>query len=911
MKNNQLRTTLMFSSFLLVGIIASTVSFSPISAHAVGGISISSSASINLNNLADAQVNAYYTGVSGLSGTSLKTSLNGIIDGQHTYSYSQTPDIMRVTDRDWGLSPETPDTNGYATVNLTAANPYMNLMFGQYNGSASTAYLWSADHSAIWNKEHTWAKSHGNFGETAPAGTDLHHLRASDQANNLGHSNYDYGNVATLTSAIADERGNASGQVGYAVGYTADKVYEPRDEDKGDVARMIFYMATRYINYASTGEPMLRVIEDLSLSNTVTSSSTVYGEMGILSTLLAWNDVDPVSNFEIHRNNLIYNNFQGNRNPYIDHPEWIDMVYDTSYSGSGASIADGSSSVGTGIPPTTATLSSIAVNATGADTSYIVGDTFSTSGLSVTATYSDATAGTVTGYTTSPTSGTILSAVGSQTVTVSYTKNAVTKTATYTINVNEASTGETSIVTLTSSAVTGITTGSYATSAVTFTESISNLSFTYYKMMKRSSTSSDLQCQGGTFYLYNNDVMTDLVSLTLTYSVAPANNFIVKGGNAVNPTSGTVIAPSINGLVYTYNFSVGSFPYFAIAYATNVSYVSSFVFEYGSGSTPPEITLSSIEATPASNKILFAVGDSFTYAGLSVVATYSDASTSVVTAYTVSSPVMTASGIKTVTVTYLTTSDTYSIDVCALTSLSVIPTVTSVIKNSVYSDTGITGTATFSDTATSFGKSLTASDIALSSVDTSTTGSKTVTATYTYNAASVSTTFTVTVTAPVQSAVWGHTFTAISDFTSAATKRPYTSKSLTDSTSVTGSVTWAYTFTKSGSSYFTGYDATKGVQLGSASAPYTSIKLTSGKSFTRVTKIIVETSGAASVVGTLKAYVGSTSYPLGSTYTLTATSALVSFESVSGLSGFPILAWAQTSAKAIYIKSITIYTTTV
>lgn len=907
MKNNRTRTTILFSSVLAFGILASSIAFSPVETHAVGGISISSSASINMNDLTDAQVNAYYAGVSGLSGSSLKTTLNGIIDDHYTYSYSQTPNIMRVTDRDWDLSPESADANGYATVDLTADDPYMNLMYGQYNGSTSTAYLWSADHSTIWNKEHTWAKSHGNFGETAPAGTDLHHLRASDQANNLGHSNYDYGVVSTLTSAIADERGNASGKVGYAAGYTNDKVYEPRDADKGDVARMIFYMATRYINYSSTGEPMLRIIEGLSTSTTITSSSTVYGEMGILSTLLAWNDSDPVSEYEIHRNNLIYNNFQGNRNPFIDHPEWVDMVYDTSYSGSGASIADGSSSVGGG-SSTTATLSSISVNASGADTSYVVGESFSTSGLVVTATYSDSTTGTVTGYTTSPASGTVLSSVGTQTVTVSYTKDSVTKTATYSISVNEASGGETQTASITSGTVTGITTGSYATSAVTFTESTSNLSFTYYKMMKRSSTSADLQCQGGTFYLYNNDAMTNLASLTLTYSATPANNFTVRGGTSSNPTSGTTITPSINGLVYTYDFSVGSFSYFVVTYSTNVSYVTSFVFAYGSGSTS-EPTLSSIEATPSSSEILFAVGDTFTYSGLSVVVTYSDASTETVTGYSVSSPSMSSSGTKTVTVTYLTVTDTYTIDVCALSSLAVTPTVISVIKNATYSDPGITGVATFSDGSASFTKSLTAANIVLSSFDTSTTGSKTVTATYTYLSASVSTTFTVTVTAPVESAVWGHTFTAITDFTSAATKKPYTSKSLSDSTSVTGAVTWTYSFTKSGSSYYAGYDSTKGVQLGSSTAPYSAIKLTSGKSFTKVTKIVVETSGATSVVGTLKAYVGSTSYQLGSTYTLTATSTAVTFTSASGLTGTPILAWAQTSAKALYIKSITIYTT--
>ena len=907
MQHNRTVYKVFFSTFFAFGVIASTLISSPQKAQALGGTAIASATSVNLNNLSDTEVNAYYSGVSGLSGTELKTTLNGIIDNHYYYSYDKTPNIMRVTDRDWDLSPVTPDANGYATFNLLEDDPYMNLLYGQYNGVASTAYLWSADHSTIWNKEHTWAKSHGNFGETAPAGTDLHHLRASDQANNLGHSNYDFGNVATLTSTINDERGNASGKVGYAAGYTADKVYEPRNEDKGDVARMVFYMATRYITYASVGQPMLRIIDDLSLSITVTSSSTVYGEMGILSTLLEWNDSDPVSNYEIHRNNLIYLNFQGNRNPYIDHPEWIDMVYDPSYSGSGASIANGSSSVGGGTVPAAA-LTAISLDTSSAQVDYQVGDVFSTAGLMVTAHYDDGTSGTISEYTTTPVAGTTLNSLGNQVITVTYTKETITKTATYEISVVEGAPITTNQTTITSSSVPGITTASYATSPVTYSDPTSSLSFTYYKMMKRSSTSSDLQCQGGTFYLYNNDPMTNLVSLTLTYATTPTNNFTVRGGTSVNPLAGTIITPSIDGLVYTYDFTNGSFSHFVVRYATNVSYVTSFVFSYGSNSSS-EVTLASIEAIPASDEILYAVGETFSYANLLVIATYTNASSEYVTGYIVEGPVMTSSGSKNVLVTYQDVSDVYEINVCALNSLSVTPSVTTVVKGTTYDDPAITGTATFSNDTCDFVKEFNASAIVLSTIDTTTTGSKIVTATYTYLSASISTNFIVDVIDPVQSAVWSHNFTSISDFTSAATKKPLSSKVLSDATGITGSVNWRYAFTAATRSYYAGYDSIKGVQLGSASAPYKAIKLTASVSFANVTKIVVETSGAASIVGTLKAYVGSTSYQLGTTYTLTDSNTAVSFENVNGLSGTPILAWAQTSSKALYIKSITIYTT--
>ncbi len=393
-----------------------------------------SSRDIITANLTDAQVNAYYTGVSGLSGTALKTELNDIINGHTSFSYDDTPDIMKITDRDWTLSPL-----GTTTNYSFSDDPYMNLMYGGYNGVTSTAYKWSADHSTIWNKEHTWAKSHGNFGENAPAGTDLHHLRAADQGLNNYHSNYDYGNVGSNIVSRPDERGNPNmGYNGTPVGFSSGTVFEPHDMYKGDVARMIFYMATRYITYSSVGNPMLRLVE--YLTGTVTSSASVYGEMGLLSHYLEWNELDPVDAYEIHRNNLIDRNFQHNRNPYIDHPEWGRIVYDADYSGSGATIAAETSSVGTNPAWQTSAspLASISVNAEGAKTSYALNETLNTSGLVVTAHYEDTTSKVVAGFTTSPTHGSVLSTAGNTTITVSYTEESVTKTTSYSVAVSES-----------------------------------------------------------------------------------------------------------------------------------------------------------------------------------------------------------------------------------------------------------------------------------------------------------------------------------------------------------------------------------------------------------------------------------------------------------------------------------------
>ena len=102
--------------------------------------------------------------------------------------------------------------------------------------------------------------------------------------------------------------------------------FEPRGAVKGDVARIVLYMDIRYAGFDS-------VTPDLQVVDTLTS--TGQAKLGKLCTLLAWSEADPVDEFEINRNNKIYE-FQGNRNPFIDHPEWISTIYS-------ASCADGGS----------------------------------------------------------------------------------------------------------------------------------------------------------------------------------------------------------------------------------------------------------------------------------------------------------------------------------------------------------------------------------------------------------------------------------------------------------------------------------------------------------------------------------------------------------------------------------------
>jgi endonuclease I len=394
---------------------------------------------ITTTNWTDTQVHQYYDDfvTEAMTGNTLKTALNNRIKNHTVISpYAETKYAMAIVDRDYDKSPLANGTS-YNFTNTSTDNPYLRLIYGKYNGT-SQAYQWNADHTTIWNKEHTWAKSLGNFGETAPAGTDLHHLISSDQNNNNYHSNLDFGDVSTGASNVLDERGNISGKTGYSTLSLSKKVYEPADEYKGDIARMVFYMATRYLTYSSTGNPQLRLVENVVGGTTVTSSASVYGELGILSHYLQWNEEDPVDEYEIKRNNLIYHNFQGNRNPYIDHPEWADIVFDTSYTGAGATIVSGTSSVGNNPAWASAsgvTLSSISVNTSNILTTYALNETFDATGLVVTATMSDSSTKVVTDWSTDYDGVTSFASSGNKTVTVTYVEGGITRTTTFSMTV--------------------------------------------------------------------------------------------------------------------------------------------------------------------------------------------------------------------------------------------------------------------------------------------------------------------------------------------------------------------------------------------------------------------------------------------------------------------------------------------
>ncbi|WP_407924399.1 endonuclease I family protein [Actinokineospora pegani] len=225
----------------------------------------------------------YYRAALGKTGPALKSSLHTIIKtGVKALSYDTVWTALKQTDQD-------------------PNNPSNVILLYSGRSQAKSTNGGGADQ---WNREHVWAKSHGDFGTATGPGTDVHHLRPTDVTVNSTRGNKDFDNGG---SAVSECSGC----------YTDSDSFEPRDAVKGDVARMILYMAVRY--EGNDGWP------DLEVNDNTSNGSNPY--IGKISVLRQWHAQDPPDAFEKRRNQLIHDNWQHNRNPFIDHPEWVASIW--------------------------------------------------------------------------------------------------------------------------------------------------------------------------------------------------------------------------------------------------------------------------------------------------------------------------------------------------------------------------------------------------------------------------------------------------------------------------------------------------------------------------------------------------------------------------------------------------------
>lgn len=180
------------------------------------------------------------------------------------------------------------------------------------------------DYSGAVNREHVWPQSlsGGLFG-TSGAGADAHHIRPCNQQLNGARSNKKYGDLEEaeieytyFTSGNQAKNFNqlhdyytadyvSNSYNGEISGYSTETVFEPRDDYKGDIARIIAYMALHY-------ESLEGIVDNVM--------------DGGYETIIEWNKLDPVDDYEMNRNNVV-EDYQGNRNPFIDEPELIDKIW--------------------------------------------------------------------------------------------------------------------------------------------------------------------------------------------------------------------------------------------------------------------------------------------------------------------------------------------------------------------------------------------------------------------------------------------------------------------------------------------------------------------------------------------------------------------------------------------------------
>lgn len=252
---------------------------------------------------------SYYASATGLTGYNLKTALHDIIKTHTAQGYSAIWGFYNVYELDNYYE------NDGSILDIYSEKP-----------SASDSYVYAASSNQCgsyskegdcYNREHSFPRSWFG-GAVEPMNSDIHHIFATDGFVNAKRSSYPYGDVgsASFTSTNGSKLGNAAAGIGYS-----GVVFEPIDEFKGDVARAYFYMATRYQNQLTNWQN-----NSTEANAALNGSTTQVFESWLLQLLKQWHQQDPVSQKERDRNDAAYQ-YQGNRNPFIDHPQFVSAIW--------------------------------------------------------------------------------------------------------------------------------------------------------------------------------------------------------------------------------------------------------------------------------------------------------------------------------------------------------------------------------------------------------------------------------------------------------------------------------------------------------------------------------------------------------------------------------------------------------
>lgn len=270
---------------------------------------------ITLTAIAEAPT-GYYSNANTATPTQLRQSVHQIIHNHQRYPYTSsatdTWDILENADQDLDNS------NNVTTI-------YKNASYAKQGGGNSS-----------YNREHSWPKSYGfpNDGSNNYPYTDAHHLFISDSSYNSSRGNKYFDNCTSSCQEKTTNWNDGRGGSGDS-NFSNSTRWEVWSKRKGDIARAMFYMDIRYEggnhNISGASEPDLRLTNNASLISTTGGNASI-AYMGLLNTLLQWHHDDPVDSIEMERNDIVFA-FQGNRNPFIDHPEWVACIFENQCNG--------------------------------------------------------------------------------------------------------------------------------------------------------------------------------------------------------------------------------------------------------------------------------------------------------------------------------------------------------------------------------------------------------------------------------------------------------------------------------------------------------------------------------------------------------------------------------------------------
>ncbi len=287
-------------SLALLLVVILLLALTPVSEAKTGTLSVNTGTRHTLCTALSAQAQAYYTGSYAFE-TVRKLSASRS-DPMHSDMFARLHTLM--------------DTTMTTSVNYSSLTSYWPKTDAN-NGSSNPVLFYSDELSAGFNREHVWPKSRASFKQSC-GGSDLHHLRPTNERVNSTRGNMTMGNVKGVLSSYKTYAYGGKTVLWYS---TAADLVEVNDNIKGDVAHILLYVWCRWEEpnlYENDPNPTVGPDDDANDGRKVIES---------LDTLLQWMAADPVDTWEMSRNDQC-ENVQGNRNVFIDYPEYAWLLFE-------------------------------------------------------------------------------------------------------------------------------------------------------------------------------------------------------------------------------------------------------------------------------------------------------------------------------------------------------------------------------------------------------------------------------------------------------------------------------------------------------------------------------------------------------------------------------------------------------